>query len=30
MVTRPLIGSQKLKPTTDKKIGIMGFLYIYK
>ncbi len=25
-----LIGSQKLKPTSDKKIGIMELLYIYK
>ncbi len=30
IVTRPLIGSQKLKPMADKKIGIMGLLYIYK
>ncbi len=30
MVTRPLIGSQKLKPTSDEKIGITGLLYIYK
>ncbi len=30
IVTRLLIGSQKLKPTSDKKIGITVLLYIYK
>ncbi len=30
IVTRPLIGSQKLKPTSDKKVGMTGLLYIYK
>ncbi len=30
IVTKPLIDSQKLKLTSDKKIGIMGLLYIYK
>ncbi len=28
VVTRPLRGSQKLKPTSDKKIGITGLIYI--
>ncbi len=28
-LTRPLIGSQKSKSTSDKKIGITGLLYIY-
>ncbi len=30
IVTKPLIGSQKLKPTSDKKIEITGLRYIYK
>ncbi len=29
-VTTLLIGGQKLKPKSDKKIGITGLLYIYK
>ncbi len=30
IVIKPLIASQKLKPTSDKKIGITGLPYIYK
>ncbi len=30
IVTRPLMGSQKLKSTSDKKIGTTGLVYIKK